>query len=76
MKSHYTDENIKKEKWAILITSDGDYLDLTTLLKQQGLKVLLIYNKDENTSNSLSYNLKCRSKNIHRLPMLNGDSTR
>ena len=73
MKSHYTDENIKKEKWAILITSDGDYLDL---LKQQRWKVLLIYNKDENTSNSLSYNLKCRSKNIHRLPMLNGDSTR
>ena len=72
MKSHYTDENIKKEKWAILITSDGDYLDL---LKQQRWKVLLIYNKDENTSNSLSYNLKCRSKNIHRLPMLNGDGT-
>ena len=52
MKSYYTDENIKKEKWAILITSDGDYFDLTTLLKQQGLKVLLIYNKDENTSSS------------------------
>ena len=72
MKSHYTDENIKKEKWAILITSDGDYLDL---LKQQRWKVLLIYNKDENTSNSLSYNLKSRSKNIYRLPMLYGDGT-
>ena len=60
-------EECKKREvgYSYLITSDGDYLDLTTLLKQQGLKVLLIYNKDENTSNSLSYNLKSRSKNIY-----------